>query len=217
MHGRLVLYVGEKNVSSWSMRAWIACTFKGVPFEERAVSVIGAGDRFLDRVSPTGRVPVLHHGELAIPDSLAIVEYLEETFPPPEHPALWPGDRARRARARWLAACMHSGFPLVREHLSFNWCFLPTRPPVPPEAMEEARDMARLWETSLAECAAHSPFLAGPFSGADVLFAPAVWRLTAFAVPVSPRVGEYMTSVLAHPAVSPWMDAARRLEPIENE
>ena len=217
MNERLVLYVGEKNVSSWSMRGWVACKFKGVPFEERAISIVGEGDRTLDEVSPTGRVPVLHHGELVVPDSLAIVEYLEEAFPSPNYPALWPKDRARRARARWLAASMHSGFTLVREHLSFNWCFLPKPPPVPREALDEAREMARLWDRALAEHAAHGPFLVGPFSGADVLFAPAAWRLTAFDVPVPPRVRDYMASVLSHPAVKPWMDEARKLEPVENE
>src|SRR5688572_16545425 len=105
MQNGLVIYIGEKNVSSWSMRGWLALVHKGVPFEERTIRLVEDRDRSRRRkVSPTGRVPVLHHGDLVIPDSMAIIEYLEEAFPPPRYPALWPADRRDRARARWLAA-----------------------------------------------------------------------------------------------------------------
>jgi glutathione S-transferase len=83
MSEKPVLYVGEKNLSSWSMRAWVALTWKGVPFEERTIVLSQDTTRAERRkVSPTGKLPVLHHGGLVIPDSLAIIEYLEETFPP---------------------------------------------------------------------------------------------------------------------------------------
>ena len=49
------------------------------------------------RTSPAGKVPVLVDGELIIWDTLAIAEYLAESFP--EKP-LWPAQRAARARAR---------------------------------------------------------------------------------------------------------------------
>src|SRR5215471_5715043 len=104
----LVLTIGEKNISSWSMRAWLALKSKGLAFEERTIELRLDKDRTRRRqVSPTGRVPLLQHGALSIPDSLAIIEYLEETFPPPGHPRLWPGERAARAHARWMAASMH--------------------------------------------------------------------------------------------------------------
>ncbi len=88
MKDDLILYVGEKNISSWSMRAFVALHAKGLPFEERTIPLREDKDRARRRkISPTGRVPVLHHGDLVVPDSLAIIEYLEETFPPPDHPA----------------------------------------------------------------------------------------------------------------------------------
>ncbi|HUD73314.1 MAG TPA: glutathione S-transferase N-terminal domain-containing protein, partial [Dongiaceae bacterium] len=74
-----ILYIGEKNISSWSMRPWVALKHKGVPFEENGLPIKGDVDRSARRkLSPTGRVPVLHHRGLVIPDSLAIIEYLEE-------------------------------------------------------------------------------------------------------------------------------------------
>jgi glutathione S-transferase len=221
MADKLVLYVGEKNISSWSMRGFLALAAKGVPFEEKTISLREDKDRSRRRrVSPTGKVPVLHHGDRVIPDSLAIIEYLEETFPPPAHPALWPSDPGRRAHARWLAAAMHSGFPKLRESMSFNYCFLPKRTAATPEAMAEAAEILTLWEDALSRNASSStkgPFLFGPFGAADAMYAPVVVRLTAFEVPTAgtPRAAAYMQAVLADPTVRRWMDPARALPPAE--
>jgi glutathione S-transferase len=217
MSERPVLYIGEKNVSSWSMRAWVALTWKGVPFEERTILLTQDKTRAERRkVSPTGKLPVLHHGGLVIPDSLAIIEYLEETFPPPSYPALWPADRALRARARWLAAAMHSGFMKVREGMSFNLCFLPQVPPAPPEASAEAQEVLAMWEGTLTRSDRRGgPYLCGAFCGADVLFSTMAARLRAFDVPTSdyPQAREYLTAVLEAPPVKGWMDQARALPP----
>jgi glutathione S-transferase len=218
MDAKLVLYIGEKNVSSWSMRPWIALAHKGLAFEERAVRLVADRDAALrERVSPTGLVPVLYHGERAVPDSLAILEYLEEQFPAPRWPALWPAHPDARARARWLAAVMHSGFPEIRESMSFNLCFLPERPAASRAALAEARRLVALWESALAARCVEGPYLVGPFSGADVMFAPVVWRLMAFGVETSPTAAAYMRAVLAEPAVEAWLSAARRLPPVADE
>lgn len=218
---KLVLYVGEKNISSWSMRGFLAMVVKGIEFEEKTISLREDKDRSLRRkVSPTGKVPVLHHtvgGETrVIPDSLAIIEYLEETFPVPVHPALWPQDASSRAHARWLAAAMHSGFPKLRESMSFNLCFLPKAPEPTPEALAESAEVLALWEDALSRPKG-GPFLFGGFSAADIMFAPVVVRLTAFRVPAAraPKAAPYMEAVLAHPAVKRWMDPARALPPQE--
>lgn len=213
-----VLYVGEKNVSSWSMRAWVALKHKGVPFEERTISLVEDLDRARRRaIGPTGKVPVLHHRGLTIPDSLAIIEYLDETYPAPAFPPMWPSEPARRAHARWLAAAMHSGFFKVREHLSFNLCFLETKPSVPREALDEAAEMLGYWDEALGKNDAPGPFLFGAFGAVDAMYAPAVWRLTAFGLPAGARAKAYMKAVLDSPAVKPWMDAAKRLPPVERE
>jgi glutathione S-transferase len=214
----LVLYIGEKNVSSWSMRAWLAMHHKELRFEERTIELVGDRDRARRRkVSPTGKVPVLHHGELVIPDSLAIMEHLEESFPSPEHPPLWPAERQARVRARWMAAAMHSGFMKLREGMSFNLCFLPRVPQAPAEALSEAAEMLALFEEALARKAASGPFLFGAFGAADAMFAPAVLRLTSFKVPMekTPRAAAYLRAVLDHPPVERWLAEARTLPPRE--
>ncbi len=218
MGDELVLYVGEKNISSWSMRAFVALAAKNLPFEERTIPLREDRDRAQRRrVSPTGRVPVLHHGGRVIPDSLAIIEYLEETFPPPAHPALWPRDPGERAHARWLAAAMHSGFTKLRESMSFNLCFLPQPPRPTPEALQEAAEMLSYFQDALDRRKAPGPFLFGPFTAADALYAPAIVRLIAFRVPAAhaPKAPAFMEAVLSHPAVKRWMEAARALPPRE--
>ncbi|HKQ62358.1 MAG TPA: glutathione S-transferase N-terminal domain-containing protein [Candidatus Polarisedimenticolaceae bacterium] len=217
---KLVLYVGEKNVSSWSMRGYLALAHKGLDFEERTIRLAEDKDRAQRRrVSPTGKVPVLHHDELILPDSLAIIEYLEETFPPPAHPALWPAEREARAHARWLSAAMHSGFTHLRESMSFNLCFLPERPRATPQALADAAELLGFWEQALGRKRAAGPFLFGPFCAADIMFAPAIVRLDAFAVPTSstPRAAEYMRAVLEAPLVRRWLDPARALPPVARE
>ena len=224
MSERLVIYVGEKHISSWSMRGFLALCVKGLDFEAREIPLREDRDRRRRReVSPTGKVPVLHHTQgggttLVIPDSLAIIEYLEETFPPPKYPALWPADRAERAYARWLAAAMHSGFMKLRESMSFNLCFLPVPPAATPEALAEAAEILGYWETALSRKKSPGPFLFGPFGAADVIYAPVVWRLTAFRVPTNetPKAAAYMKVVLEHAAVKRWMDPARALPPAEH-
>lgn len=219
MSEKPVLYIGEKNVSSWSMRAWVALAWKGVPFDERTILLTQDKTRVERRkVSPTGKLPVLHHGGLVIPDSLAIIEYLEEAFPPPSYPALWPADRALRARARWLAASMHSGFMKVREGMSFNLCFLPRVPEASPEAMVEAQEVLALWESSLTRPERRGgPYLCGAFCAADVMFATMAVRLSSFGVPTSdyPHAREYLSAVLAAPPVKAWLDEAKKLPPRE--
>ena len=220
MSDRLVLHIGEKNISSWSMRAYVALVVKGVPFEERTISLVEDRDRSQRmRLGPTGRVPVLHHGDRVIPDSLAIIEYLEEVFPPHDHRALWPTNVAERARARWLAATMHAGFVKLREGMSFHLCFLPKKPEPPAEARADASEMLSLWERVLGEKGSDGPFLCGSFGAVDVMYAPAAVRLQAFGVPTAgtPRAAAYIKDLLAHPAVRRWMDPATALPPVERE
>ena len=102
----LTLYHGNKNYSSWSMRAWLALKLSGAPFTEVGFHLGEPGVREKIRpYSPTAKVPALHDGDLVIWDSLAIGEYLAERYP---QARIWPPDPAARATARSVVAEMHS-------------------------------------------------------------------------------------------------------------
>jgi glutathione S-transferase len=79
-------------------RATIALTEKQVAFERVDVDLARKPDWFM-AISPLGKTPVLKIGEIALFESAVILEYLEETLPPPLHPA----DALRRAEHRaWI-------------------------------------------------------------------------------------------------------------------
>ena len=115
------LYIGNKNYSSWSLRAWLLMKQAGIAFSERQLRFDHSeGSPFattLLALAPTARVPLLVDEGFAVWDSLAIAEYLAERFP---EKRLWPLDPRQRARARSLCAEMHSGFPGLRSRCPMN-------------------------------------------------------------------------------------------------
>ena len=115
---KLTLYVGNKNYSSWSLRPWLALEACGVPFEDVVIPFDFAnGHPKFKEISPTGRVPVLHHGDVRVWKSLAIIEYVAELFP---QAGLWPEDPAERAVARSYSMEMLSGFRDLRGACPMN-------------------------------------------------------------------------------------------------
>ena len=102
------LVIGNKNYSSWSLRAWLLMREAGIDFEERRIPLdidTTAGE--LASLNAAGRVPVLELEDVTVWDSLAIAETVAERWP---DKALWPADPAARAHARSVSAEMHSGF-----------------------------------------------------------------------------------------------------------
>jgi glutathione S-transferase len=198
-----VLVVGNKNYSSWSLRAWLAMKVLGLPFREVRIPLYGPeSKRALLEYSPAGKVPCLVDGEVRVWDSLAILEYLAE-----RHPALWPADAALRARARSISAEMHSGFAHLRQHMCMN---IRKRHPGKgrtPEVLAEIARIVALWSD------ARGPFLFGAFGAADAMYAPVVLRFRTYAVELPPVCRAYADAVLALPALQLWMrDAERETE-----
>ena len=110
------LYIGNKNYSTWSLRAWVLMKALGIAFEERQLALYEPDtSKRIRRVSPSGRVPCLHDGDIVVWDSLAIAEYLAES-----HREVWPAEAIARAWARSAAAEMHSGFSRLRDELGMN-------------------------------------------------------------------------------------------------
>jgi glutathione S-transferase len=201
----LTLVIGNKNISSWSMRPWVAAKAFGIPFTEVRVLLDRADTATnIARYSHAGRVPVLVAGEITVWDSLAICEYLAEQFPD-KH--MWPQDVAARALARSVVAEMHSGFVGLRSSMSMN---IRARLPGRGRTAEAQGDIGRIceiWEDCLARFG-HHRFLFGEFSIADAFFAPVVTRFQTYGVALAPALQAYCERVLAHPAVAAWVEGA---------
>ncbi len=207
------LYVGNKNYSSWSMRAWVLMKQAGIPFEEVMVRFdsFDAGSQFkkaIGALNPVAKVPVLVDGELVIWDTLAIAEYLAETFPEKK---LWPALVADRARARSICAEMHSGFNGLRSHCGMN--IEASLPEVgarllreEPTVKSDLDRIVQMWGDLLAQHG--GPMLFGDFSIADAYFAPVGTRITTYGLPVPPAISAYIARVQALPGVKAWIDDA---------
>jgi glutathione S-transferase len=195
----LKLVIGNKNYSSWSMRSWLLMTHFEIPFDEIQTWLHQPDTTAtIKRYSPSGLVPCLVDGDLAIWDTLAIAEYLAEKFPEKQ---LWPADRKARAIARSMCAEMHSGFTALRRNMPMN---IRNRYPGKGRAAEVEADITRveaMWNECRARFGASGPFLFGAFSIADATFAPVVFRFNTYAVKPKGAAGEYVASMLAAPAL----------------
>lgn len=88
--------------SSASYRVRIALAIKGLPYDYRPVHLV-KNEQFQESyaaVSAARLVPLLRDGDHVVSQSLAIIEYLDETHP---EPPLLPKEPAQRARVRSLA------------------------------------------------------------------------------------------------------------------
>ncbi|MEO7338420.1 MAG: glutathione S-transferase family protein [Caldimonas sp.] len=207
------LYIGNKNYSSWSLRPWLLMTQLGLPFEEVRLRLDWDADsdfkKTLLQLAPTGRVPLLVDGDLAVWDTLAIVEYLAEAHP---DRGVWPRERKARARARSLCAEMHSGFSALRNRFPMNIeaSLIDEGPKAVQDAADVAADVQRIesmWAGQIA--ISGGPWLFGEFSAADAYFAPVCSRLRTYGVPVSAETSSYIDRVFGTAAMQSWCAAAR--------
>jgi glutathione S-transferase len=201
---RPLLVIGNRNYSSWSLRAWLFLRQSGIDFETRRLPL--DTPEFQTRIghySPSGRVPVLVHGSVRVWDSLAICEYAGETF---DAVRVWPESPALRAEARSVVCEMHAGFAALRAELPMN-CRARNRrvePSVPAGA--DIRRILSICESSLA--ASGGPWLFGDFTVADATFAPVASRFATYGITTPGRWRDWQHHLFRQPAMDEWLTAA---------
>ena len=212
---KLTIVIGNKNYSSWSLRAWLPLVMTGAAFEEIVVPL----DRddtpaALAEHSPSLRVPVLKQGDFTLWDSLAIAEYLAEVYPAA---ALWPGDLEARAFARAVTAEMHSGFATLREEMPMDVRARRDTPQIGDDLAKDIARICRIWEDCRQGYGTGGDFLFGKPSIADAVFAPVVSRFVTYRPQLTSLAEDYVKTVWDWPAMKAWAAAAEE-EPwhIEN-
>ncbi len=212
----LTLVIGNKNYSSWSLRAWLFLKHVGAPFEEVRIPLNTPGYRELIREhSPSGKVPVLKHHALIVWDSLAICEYLAETFPEAQG---WPENAEAKALARSVSAEMHSGFRALREALPMNCRAKGRQVQLADVVMRDIARIQLIWASCRRRYAQHGPWLFGRFSIADAMFAPVVSRFVTYGVASQGIARDYLETVWVDPAMRQWVEEAKaETEFIESE
>ncbi len=203
---RPTLVIGNRNYSSWSLRPWLLLRVHGVAFDEVRLPLdTPEFAAKIPRWSPSGRVPVLRHGDLEIWDSLAICEYVNETF---LDRAGWPHDASARAVARAVSAEMHAGFLALRDALPMN---CRARRPGLAVGADARRDIDRvraIWRDCRTRFAGTGAFLFGRFSIADAMYAPVASRFETYAVALDGPCRAYADTLLGLPAMREWMREA---------
>jgi glutathione S-transferase len=196
------LHIANKNYSSWSLRPWVLMKVLGIPFEEvQHPFPSGSSFELFRPFSPSGRVPVLHDGDLKVWDSLAIVEYLAE-----RHPGVWATDPVARAWSRCAAAEMHSSFTTLRDRCTMNVGLRIKLHDMPAALQKDIDRVAELWNEGITRFG--GPFLAGnAFTAVDALYAPVVFRAQTYGILSDPVSAEYSKLMLALPAMQDWYQA----------
>ncbi|RUR84100.1 glutathione S-transferase family protein [Chlorogloeopsis fritschii PCC 9212] len=202
----LSLVIGNKNYSSWSLRSWLAMKQFGLEFHEICIPLYTTESvSKISQYSPSGKVPVLLHGSLAIWDSLAICEYLAEEYP---HLHWWPKDKSARAIARSISAEMHSGFQTLRQNMPMN-----CRAKLPGKGMaigvqKDIDRITTIWQECRQKFGAGGDMLFGKFTIADAMFAPVVLRFVIYDVQLDDIARNYVETILKLPALQEWIKAA---------
>lgn len=208
----LVLIIGDKTYSSWSLRAALAMELAEAPYSEVLIPLYRPDSRArILAHSPTGKVPLLQTEEGPVWDSLAIGEYLAESYP---EAYLWPRGEYARAVARSVCAEMHSGFAALRAHLPMDLKRDQALDEMPADAEADIRRICALWAECRGNFGEGGPFLFGHASLADAFFAPVAARLRSYRVALPEVAAAYVATVYQWPAFQRWFQAAQeeRLE-----
>ncbi len=201
----LTLVIGDKNLSSWSLRPWLLLRHLGLDFEEVRLPL--DTPRFRDeigRYTPSRRVPVLLDGPLGIWDSLAICEYLDEKT----GGRAWPEDAAARAHARSVSAEMHSGFAPLRTAWTMQAAVRGLDVPLSPSAQADVARIDEIWSACRARYAPLGPWLFGRYSIADAMYAPVALRFNTYGARLSQGAQDYFASTMQDPHLQEWIRGA---------
>ena len=203
--------IGNKNYSSWSLRGWLMARIAGIEFEEVVIPLdLPETHAAIRKHSPSGKVPVLLHRGLAVWESLAIAEYLNDLKP---EVGLWPASAAARAHARSISTEMHAGFMELRNAMPMNIRASYPGKGMTPAVRTDIERITSIWRDCRKRFAGafqkDDGFLFGAFGAADAMFAPVVTRFRTYGVKLDTDSDAYCNAVLAQPAMKDWIDAAK--------
>ena len=201
------IVIGNRNYSTWSLRAWLLLDAFGLSYTEIQVSLIQDKiEERLGKYSDTSRVPVLIDGSLKVWDSLAICEYISENY---LDGAGWPEKTDDRAIARSISAEMHSGFSALRAELPMN-CRAKRRISISEAAKADISRIEAIWSQYATESEDGEIRLFGRFSIADCFFAPVALRFMTYGIILSEKAEAYANSLLQHQSVVRWVSLAKQ-------
>jgi glutathione S-transferase len=201
-----ILFIGNKNYSSWSLRPWFLMKEAGIDFEEVRVP-LDTPEFFerIDSISPTRKVPVLRLDDQAIWESLAIAETVAERWP---DRGLWPSDASARAHARSVSAEMHAGFGALREAMPMNCRAMGRKVELTDAINSDVNRIFAIWADCGKRYGGSGGWLFGSFSIADAMYAPVVFRFRTYGIDLPESAAGYPARLMKSKAIQAWLAAA---------
>ena len=209
----LVLHGNAMWTSPYVLSCFVGLTEKKLPFEVQTVALHEGAQRSAAYVqtSFTARVPALVDGDFSLSESSAIIEYLEDKWPAPAHPALLPRDLQARARARQIMAWVRSDLLPIREERSAEYVFYPANslPPCAPLSRAALKAVEKLVSLGERIVPADGGPLFGAWCIADTDLAMMLQRLVKTGEPVPARLRTFAEREWQRPSVQAYVNASR--------
>jgi len=206
MKSEMTLYIDSNHTSPYAMFAYLGLKEKGLPFETIQINIRDKHHKVPEYqgLSVTGKIPTLVHGDFALAESSAILEYLEDVFPAPEYPRLLPQDVRNRARARQIQAWLRSALLALRQERPTTVFFEPTKidAPLSEAALEDANKLIGVAESLIGDATSN---LFGTWCIADTELALMLNRLVANDDEVPEKIKRYVKAQWARPSLQAWV------------
>lgn len=205
----ITLYAERLWVSPYVFTAFVGLKEKGLTFEVKELDLTKKATReaaFRDRTI-TAKVPALDHDGFMISESVAIVEYLAESFPFPKYPVkLFPPDFKDRARARQLMMWIRSDLVALREERSTYTMFYGDAKPLSEAGNAAVEELLRVANLVIPEAKTQ---LFAEWCIADADFAFCLQRLGLNNYELPKKVGAFVDAQWSRPSVQEFVNHAR--------
>ena len=204
----MILYGDSRYISPYVFSAFVALTEKGLTFRVEELDLASGATRepAFRTQSITARVPALDHDGFVLSESSAIVEYLEDAFPPPQWPRILPEAPKARARTRQIMGFIRSDLLPLREERSTETMFLKRADAPLGAAAKAAADKLVFVTERLLDAGDITP---EAFTIADADLAFMLHRLILNGDAVPERVRAYASAVWARPSVRAFVERPR--------
>lgn len=205
----ITLYAEPLWDSPWVFSVFVALKEKDLRFEARTLDLAAGEQRTPEyrAASLTGRVPCIDHDGFLLSESAAIVEYLEESFPAPEHPRLLPDSIHDRARARQVMGWLRSDLGALREERPTSSVFFaPVAAPLSAQALAARDKLVSICERLVPE---RGDPIFGYVTLPDFELTLALQRLIVNGDPVPERLTRYAREIWQRPSVQAFVDQDR--------
>ncbi len=204
--GTLTLCSDAFWISPYVFSCFVALREKRARFEVKEIKLQAKEQEAAEyrAATWTGRVPALLEGAFSLTESSAILEYLEETLPPPEHGRLLPENTRARARARQLMSWLRSDetIPIRAERSSEVIFYERPLPALTPKATAAVEKLTRL--VGQLVTSADAP-LFGEWCIADAELAFFLHRLMKDEGVVPVMLRGYADAQWKRPSVAEWV------------